>query len=388
MLAPEMKHPAGGPGEAGTDDRTLHSHDSVARAGQQGHAGIVGCWRLIGGASRRPDLSRGDIAVLWAILDRIGADGTAWPGYSRIAADTGLCRSTVTRSIRKLVAGGLLQRDSGGPGKPNRYRPGRCSDAPRCKGEPRCSDAPRRRDEPRVGAPTRLGVGAPMLPEPASLNLLQEPAKATVHSAAPNALPAPALDGIGIEGEPPMPAAPAPPDDEGPPSWKADDAPGRITGKKAPQTAVRFPEFWAAYPVKKGRADALKKWKSKGLDALADQIIAHVRRMEAEDETWKRGFIPHGATYVNGERWTDEPQKEKGAITVPPPDPSKIGAKAAFVSSETPLEKAVNYIRQQHRMGVYGEGESADAEMQRLLAEATEKYRGAGHRAAAGEVSQ
>lgn len=381
MLAPEMKRPAGGPGEAGAEECPRHGHDSAARAGQQGHAGIVGCWRLIGAASRRSDLSRGDIAVLWAILDRIGADGTAWPGYSRIAADTGLCRSTVTRSIRKLVAGGLLQRDSGGPGKPNRYRPGRCSDAPRCEGEPRrsgaprCSNAPRRRDEPRVGAPTRLGVGAPTLPEPASLNLLQEPAKATVHSAAPNAPSARALDSIGIEGEAPMPDAPALPDDV--PPAQDDGVPKRIRGEKSPQIATRFPEFWATYPVKKGRAKALAKWKAKGLDALADKLIAHVRRMEAEDDQWKRGFIPHGDTYINGERWTDEPQKEKGAITVPPPDPSKIGAKAAFVSSETPLERDVNWIRQQHHYG------NIDAdEMRRQIADAIEKHRKAGGHAA------
>ena len=371
MLAPEMKRPACGPGEAGTDDGTLHGHDSGARVGQQGHAGLVGCWRLVGAASRRPDLSRGDIAVLWAILDRIGADGTAWPGYSRIATDAGLCRSTVTRSIRKLVVGGILQRDSGGPGKPNRYRPGRCSDAPRCEGEPRCSDAPRRRYEPRVGAPTRLGVGAPTLPEPASLNLLHEPAKATVHSAAPTALHADdpeKIDSQGGAGNTPTPGAPA---DELP----VDPAlPKRIRGEKPAQTAARFPEFWAAYPVKKGRAKALAKWKAKGLDAHADKLIAHVRRMEAEDDQWGRGFIPHGDTYINDERWTDEPMKDK-QVTAQAPPPESFGAKAALAKSESKLENALAWIRQQRSIGAYGEGEAADAEMRKAMAEATEKHR-------------
>jgi len=150
----------------------------------------------------------------------------------------------------------------------------------------------------------------------------------------------------------------------------------RITGDKAKQTAVRFPEFWAAYPVKKGRADAMKKWKAKGCDAIADDIIAHVRRMEAEDDQWKRGFIPHGSTYVNGELWNDEPYREKDAAAVTAPPPKAMGAKAALVQSETPLEAAVGYIRQQYSLGAYGEGEHALAEMQRLIAEATEKYRG------------
>lgn len=155
-----------------------------------------------------------------------------------------------------------------------------------------------------------------------------------------------------------------------------DQVPKRITGDKAKQTTVRFAEFWAAYPVKKGRAEAMKKWKAKGCDAIADDIIAHVRRMEAEDDQWKRGFIPHGSTYVNGELWNDEPYREKDAAAVTAPPPKAMGAKAALVQSETPLEAAVGYIRQQYSLGAYGEGEHALAEMQRMIAEATEKYRG------------
>lgn len=132
---------------------------------------IVNAWRLVGAATRRPGFTHADVAVLWAILDRIGADGTAWPGYGRIAADTGLDRSTVSRSIRKLTAEGFILRESGGPGKSNRYRAGRGVDAPRG------SAAPRGVLAPRVGAPTPLEVGAYTHPEPASLNLLQEPTK-------------------------------------------------------------------------------------------------------------------------------------------------------------------------------------------------------------------
>lgn len=132
---------------------------------------IVRAWRLVGAATRRPGFTHGDVAVLWSILDRIGEDGTAWPGYGRIATDTGLDRSTVSRSIRKLVDEGFILRESGGPGKSNRYRAGRGTDAPRR------TDAPRGAHAPTVGAPTPLGVGAYTHPEPASLNLLQEPTK-------------------------------------------------------------------------------------------------------------------------------------------------------------------------------------------------------------------
>lgn len=172
----------------------------------------------------------------------------------------------------------------------------------------------------------------------------------------------------------PVPLQPVEVENDPPPV----EVPKRITGKAAKQTAARFPEFWAAYPVKKGRADALKKWMSKGCDAMADQIIAHVRRMERQDDDWLRGFIPHGSTYINGERWEDEPKKDKVATT-PAPAAETFGPAAALAKTESKLENAIGYIRQQHSMGVYGEGVEAEKERDRRIAEATAK-----HRAAAG----
>lgn len=193
-------------------------------------------------------------------------------------------------------------------------------------------------------------------------------AKATVHSAAPTA----PMDGLGIEGEGPKPEAPEPVADAEAP------LPKRITGAKKKATALRFPEWYAAYPVKKGRALAEKAWKKAGGDDMADQLIAHVRRMEREDDTWLRGFIPHPATYLNGERWTDEPMKDKpqGASTAAAPAPETFGAKAALVQSETKLERELGYIRQQYNVGAYGEGAEAKKKAGELMAEAQRKYGG------------
>lgn len=69
--------------------------------------------------------------------------------------------------------------------------------------------------------------------------------------------------------------------------------------------ADRFEEFWTVYPVKKGRADALKTWTARKLDAIADTIIADVKRRSAEDRQWLDGFTPHGSTYVNAKGWED-----------------------------------------------------------------------------------
>ena len=62
--------------------------------------------------------------------------------------------------------------------------------------------------------------------------------------------------------------------------------------------------------------------------------------------------------------------------TAPAPPPDSFGAKAALAKSESKLENALAFIRQQRSIGAYGEGEEGDKEMRRLMGEATEKYRG------------
>jgi len=68
----------------------------------------------------------------------------------------------------------------------------------------------------------------------------------------------------------------------------------------------RFSDFWAAYPKKRKKAEARKKWKAKKLDRIADRIIADIAERQKRDERWRGGFIPDPTTYINGERWEDE----------------------------------------------------------------------------------
>lgn len=78
--------------------------------------------------------------------------------------------------------------------------------------------------------------------------------------------------------------------------------------KRKPAAAKRFGEFWTAYPNKKGKAEAEKRWKADGLDEMADTIIQHVYLMIDQDDGWQRGYAPMGSTYLNQKRWTDVPQ--------------------------------------------------------------------------------
>ena len=219
--------------------------------------GLLVRWKLAQSASRDRRLSRTDLAVMMAILDRIDdATGIAWPGLKRIAIDANADRSSVVRSLGRITECGYLLRESGDRTKSNRYRMGRCEVTPSCEATPRRAAAPTGRCElaPGVGANLRLGVGANSHPELAYKNPPIEPTQLN-----------PLVSG--------------------------------------------FAEFYAAYPNKVSGAKAAAAWRSKRLDAEAEAILADVKASTALGGRWSntdRKFIPHPTTYLNGRRWEDE----------------------------------------------------------------------------------
>lgn len=90
--------------------------------------------------------------------------------------------------------------------------------------------------------------------------------------------------------------------------------------KHTVQTASRFEQWWDAYGLKKNRKGALKIWKSRKLDSMADELIADALHRHQHDADWKSGFQPHPTTYLNGDRWNDEltqarPGARKSAVS-------------------------------------------------------------------------
>lgn len=132
---------------------------------------LLSLWKQLGRATRDARLSRGDIVVLYSIANRLNDSNVAWPGFERLAADTGIHRSTVVRSVERLENSGYLLRESGGIGKANRYRLLGSAEATGS------TDATGSADATEGVAPTRLGGVAPTLPESASLNLPIESAQ-------------------------------------------------------------------------------------------------------------------------------------------------------------------------------------------------------------------
>ena len=73
----------------------------------------------------------------------------------------------------------------------------------------------------------------------------------------------------------------------------------------ATPAAVSFEMFWAAYPRKVCKKAAEAAWRKISPNAeLATQIVSAVYAQRLDDRD--RQYIPHPATWLNGERWTDE----------------------------------------------------------------------------------
>lgn len=74
-------------------------------------------------------------------------------------------------------------------------------------------------------------------------------------------------------------------------------------------TLVGFDQFWKEYPKKAGKKAAQKAWSKVAPDeATVALILAAVASHRLSPQWTKDGgqYIPHAATWLNGERWNDE----------------------------------------------------------------------------------
>jgi hypothetical protein len=83
----------------------------------------------------------------------------------------------------------------------------------------------------------------------------------------------------------------------------------RAAGDDSPDSVpvIDFDAFWKAYPRKVARKDAQKAWLTVQPEDRPKILAAIVRARKTED--WRRDggrFIPYPATWLRGERWTDE----------------------------------------------------------------------------------
>jgi hypothetical protein len=98
-----------------------------------------------------------------------------------------------------------------------------------------------------------------------------------------------------------------------------------------------FARFWEAYPNKVGKPKAAEAYAKALRRADAETILAGLER--ANDREWREslGHPPHPTTWLNGDRWADEPAE----IARPPPPMtgSMVAAASDEIAFRNVLEK-------------------------------------------------
>ena len=78
-----------------------------------------------------------------------------------------------------------------------------------------------------------------------------------------------------------------------------------------PKKTELFDDFWKAYPNKKAKPQALKAY-AKALEKTDHATLVAAVHAQRGWRTWIDGFVPHPATWLNAERWSDEPDANAG----------------------------------------------------------------------------
>lgn len=212
-------------------------------------------WRLVGRASLDAGLSRVDVAVLWCVLQAINSKtGRAFTSLERLAELAGVSARSVPRSLKRLCDHGYLVKEfERGSNRSSIYS---------------------------AVATDKLVTDESVSDESVSdTSVTDENAGVALTDSSVYAL----TDSSDISASYQL---------QYPTSVKALD---------------RFPDFWASYPRKEGKAKAAKVWKAQKLDKPADRIIKDVLARLSDPQHWTDAqYIPHPATYLNQRRWEDE----------------------------------------------------------------------------------
>lgn len=241
----------------------LRSHRTVSGLRREGRFSIVP-ENLI----RDPHLT--DRAVrLWCILDRYaGSNGSAFPSRGRLADDMGCSRDSIDRALSDLCAEGWLRKEQRTAGGVNDYV---------------LLEGGGRTHAEGVAAPMPTGVGTHAAQKEASLSDASEkdlePSITASGDASLFADPDPDLEDT--------PAATLPPSDGG------------------------FDRFWVLYPRKVCKGAARKAWvkaiKTTPPEVILDGLVVLAGVLGTASHHPDGNFCPHPASWLNAERWTDDP---------------------------------------------------------------------------------
>jgi hypothetical protein len=89
----------------------------------------------------------------------------------------------------------------------------------------------------------------------------------------------------------------------------------------APADAEReFDEWYDAYPRKRGRGQAVTAYRKARKKADAETLLRAIKQQTPTLISRGLDYVPYPATWLNGERWADEPPRTPQVVT----DPSQL----------------------------------------------------------------
>ncbi len=78
-----------------------------------------------------------------------------------------------------------------------------------------------------------------------------------------------------------------------------------------------FADFWCVFPNRKAKAAAEKAWQKLKPDPVLQGVILKAVEVQSAAPAWTKeagAYIPHAATWLNGQRWRDEVGVQAGEV--------------------------------------------------------------------------
>lgn len=216
-----------------------------------------------------------DRLILLAIADCANDEGTeAWPSVPTLMRKARVTRRTVQRALASLIELGELDVDyNAGRGGSNKYR---ILMADPRQNDARASVTPRQND-----APSRV-------------------------SETPSPRQADATPRVSVTPEPSLEPSSEPSEEPSPPLLVVVGAVGKLDSPAKQAVEAEFERFWQAYPRHTAKGHARTAYTTAIKKANPSVILAAVARYAAQVAGEDPKFIAHPATWLNGERWSDE----------------------------------------------------------------------------------
>jgi len=225
--------------------------------------------------------------VLLVLADHANDDGQCWPSIGKIAWKLNISERTIMRALKSLEERGVVTVERR-QGYASVYTLHLSALPDKTPWEPRTS---------RVRGDKTSGV----TPSDDGQNVTPTPDIAVSPLPGQNVTPTP---DIAVSPEPPE--EPTENHQKEPPP---DDAPSGAGEGTVDPVEESFARFWSAYPRRTKKPAARDAWhKLSPRPELVETILAAVADQRQSDQ-WTRDngrYIPHPATWINGQRWTDE----------------------------------------------------------------------------------